>query len=210
VVGVVPDSHLQGLDPRGKEDGFFLPLAQECPPRVSVALRTHGNPLDLVPAARDQVAALDGNLPIYFVKSMERSLAENAFFINLFGSIFSLFGLVALTLAGVGIYGVVAFSVEQRTQEIGVRMALGAGTGNVLGMILKQGVRQLLVGLGVGLPIAALLARGLESILYGVRPSDPPTFLLVAFLLSTVALTACLIPARRAAAVDPLVAIRYD
>jgi putative ABC transport system permease protein len=210
VVGVMPDSHLQGLDPRGKEDGFLLPLAQACPPRVSVALRTRGNPLDLVPAARDQVAALDGNLPIYFVKTMEKALADNSFFFRLFGGIFSLFGLVALVLGGVGIYGVVAFSVQQRTQEIGVRMALGAGTGNVLGMILKQGVRQLLVGLGVGLPIAALLGQGLSSILFGVKPSDPPTFLAVAFLLAAVSLLACLIPARRAAAVDPVVAIRYD
>jgi putative ABC transport system permease protein len=210
VVGVVADSHMQGLEPQGKEEGFYLPLAQHCPPRVSVALRTRSAPLALVPAARDQVAALDPDLPIYFVKTLERSLADNAFFLNLFASIFGLFGLVALGLAAVGIYGVVAFSVQQRTQEIGVRLALGADKGRVLGMILRQGVRQLVVGLALGVPLAALLARGLAIFLYGVEPGDPRTFGTVALLLASVALFACLIPAKRAAAVDPIVAIRYD
>lgn len=210
VVGVAPDLQMEGLESDLTPHGFYLPIAQDCPSRVSVAVRTPGAPEALAAQVRAEVAKLDKDLPIYFVQSMEQAVAQNAFFFNLFGSLFAIFGVCALVLAGVGIYGVVAFSVAQRTQEIGVRMALGAGHRAVLGMILRQGAWQLAGGLGVGLLLAFGLSRSMSSLLFHVEPTDPSTFAGVAVILAGVTLVACLIPARRATRIDPLVAIRYD
>ncbi|HXO22553.1 MAG TPA: FtsX-like permease family protein, partial [Thermoanaerobaculia bacterium] len=210
VVGLVPDLQMGGIDPQAKPEGFYLPIAQDCPVRVSVALKAHSDPLALTPLVRGEVTALDHDLPIYFVRSMEEVLAKSAFFFNLFGVLFSIFGVSALVLASVGIYGIIAFSVHQRTQEIGVRMALGAQKRNVLRMILQQGMTQLGLGLGIGLVFAFAVSRLLGQMLFRVQPSDPATFAAVCVVLATVALFACLIPAQRASRIDPLVAIRYD
>jgi predicted permease len=211
VVGVVPDLQMNNLnDNDSGPAGFYLPLAQECPQRVNVVVRTHGAPLSFTQTVRAEVNAINPDLPLYFVMSMEQVIAKNAFFFNLFGTLFAIFGGAALVLAAVGIYGVISFSVQQRTQEIGVRMALGAQKGTVLGMIVRQGSRQLALGLGIGLVIAFLGARLLGTILFQVKPNDPVTFAGVCFTLTAIALTACLIPAQRASRVDPLVAIRYD
>jgi len=211
VVGVSHDALIAGFDDQGEEHGFYIPLAQSCPAFVSLAVKTAtDNPLAMTDTVRRQVRAIDKDLPIYFVLSMDQVLARNAFFPNLFGSLFAIFGLAALLLAAVGIYGVIAFSVEQRTQEIGIRMALGANHGSVLGMILKQGALQLGVGLACGLVSAFFVSRLLATFLVGVKPNDPAIFALVTVLLSTIALLACWFPAQRAARTDPLVAIRYD
>ncbi|HZF07404.1 MAG TPA: ABC transporter permease [Thermoanaerobaculia bacterium] len=212
VVGVVPDLQMNSLnDTDSGPAGFYLPLAQECPQRVNVILRTRGgDPLAMTATVRAEVNAINPDLPLYFVRSMEQAIAKNAFFFNLFGSLFAIFGGAALILAAVGIYGVISFSVQQRTQEIGVRMALGAQKGTVLGMIVRQGSRQLALGLALGLGIAFLASRLLGSVLFQVKPNDPATFAGVCLTLTAIALTACLIPAQRAARVDPLVAIRYD
>jgi putative ABC transport system permease protein len=209
VVGVVPDLQMAGIAGDGEPHGFYLPLAQSCPQSVSVVLRAHGAPEALTATARAQVAAIDRDLPIYSVQTMEKVIAANAFFHNLFGSLFAVFGACALALAAVGIYGVVAFSVAQRTQEIGVRMALGAGKGQVLRMILRQGAWQLAIGLGVGLVLAMGLAVLFTELLFQVTATDLPTYAGVIVVLATVTLLACLVPARRATRVDPLVAIRH-
>jgi putative ABC transport system permease protein len=212
VVGVVPDLHMQGLDDIAEdpEDGVYVPLSQEPSSFVSVAVKTRENPLALVPLVRKEVTALDPDLPIYFVYSMDEVLANATFFPNLFSVLFAIFGACALVLAAVGIYGVMAFSVERRTQEIGIRMALGSAQSGVLRLILAQGLRQLAIGLAVGLLLAFGLSRLLANILFQVQPGDPPTFAIVALVLTAVATAACLIPARRAARVDPLVAIRNE
>jgi ABC-type antimicrobial peptide transport system permease subunit len=191
-------------------EGFYVPIAQVCPQRNNIIVRTHGTPLALTSTVRTAVGAIDPDLPLYFVYTMEQTIAKNAFFFNLFGTLFGIFGMAALVLAAVGIYGVVSFSVNQRTQEIGVRMALGAQKGNVLGMIVRQGSLQLAVGLGIGLVLAFLGSRLLSSVLFQVKPNDPLTFAGVCVALTAIALTACLIPAQRASRVDPLVSIRYD
>jgi len=210
VVGVVPDLRLYGLADK-KPDGFFLPVSQVGAERLSVVLRTPLAPLSLVPMVRAEVTALDKDTPIYFVKSMEKAVAEDRFFPDLFGTVFAIFGLSALVLAAVGIYGVIAFSVERRTQEIGLRMALGALRGDVLGMLMRQGATQLLVGLLLGLPLAFGLSRGLSQVLVaGVQPGDASVFVLVTAGLSLVALLACLVPGQRAMGIDPNVALRYD
>jgi ABC-type antimicrobial peptide transport system permease subunit len=210
VVGVVPDVRLYGLADK-QPDGFFLPVSQVGAERLSLVLRTPLAPLSLVPMVRAEVAALDKDTPIYFVKSMAGAVAEDRFFPDLFGSVFAIFGLSALVLAAVGIYGVIAFSVERRTQEIGLRMALGALRGDVLSMLMRQGAVQLAGGLLLGLPLALGVSHGLTEVLMaGVQPGDPSVFSLVTAGLSLVALVACLVPGQRAMNVDPNVALRYD
>ncbi|HEV2851255.1 MAG TPA: ABC transporter permease [Thermoanaerobaculia bacterium] len=213
VVGVVPDLKMEGIEDNDGEtpDGFYLPLSQRCPGFVSLTARSRtGNPLALTAVVRQQVNAIDPDLPIYYVYSMEQIMERGMFFPNLFASLFAIFGVAALLLASVGIYGVIAFSVNQRTQEIGIRMALGAQRRSVLRMILRQGMLQLGIGLLAGLLLAFFASRLLESILIGIKPQDPVTFTLVSFILATIAFIACWIPARRAMRTDPLVAIRYD
>jgi ABC-type antimicrobial peptide transport system permease subunit len=149
-------------------------------------------------------------MPIYFVRTLEDSLLQGAWAFRVFGALFMAFGFSALFLATVGLYGVMAFSVRQRTQEIGVRMALGAAGSAVLAMFMRQGLWQIGIGLTLGIGIGAGLSRLMESMLFRVEPWDPVVFSTIAIVLATAALVACLIPARRAMRVDPLVALRYE
>ncbi|MBW8878479.1 MAG: ABC transporter permease [Acidobacteria bacterium] len=212
VVGVAPDLHMGGLDDvRGWPQGVYLPLAQRPPATATLTARTRTpDPLTLTAAVRQQVSALDPDLPVYLVRSLEEQLARERFFPNLFASLFAIFGGAALVLAAVGIYGVIAFSVQQRTQEIGIRMALGAQQGSVLSLILRRGMGQLLAGLAAGLLGAFFVSHLLVDYLSGIQPRDPLTFLLVSLALALIAFVACWIPARRATRTDPLVAIRYE
>jgi putative ABC transport system permease protein len=209
VVGVMPDLRLYGSTDK-KPDGFFLPVTQVGAVRLSFVIRTHQDPLSLVPMVRAQSAALDKDTPIYFVRTMEGAIGEDRYFNNLFSAVFAIFGAAALVLAAVGIYGVIAFSVQRRTQEIGLRIALGAQRGNVMAMLLRQGAVQLALGLAIGLPAALAISRGLTDFVYPVDPGDPAVFALVAAGLSLVALLACLVPSQRAMDVDPNVALRCD
>jgi putative ABC transport system permease protein len=212
VVGVVPDVMLYGLtgESNKKPEGFFLPVTQVGAPRLSFVLRTRQDPLSLVPMVRAEVAALDKDTPLYFIRTMEEAVALDRFFNNLFGLVFAVFGFSALVLAAVGIYGVIAFSVQRRTQEIGLRLALGAQRGDVLRMLLRQAGVQLALGLVIGVPMAFGVSHGLTDILFPAKPGDPSVFALVAAGLTLVALVACLVPGQRAVDVDPNVALRYD
>jgi predicted permease len=175
-----------------------------------IVVRTIPRPLTLSHAVEDAVRATDPNLPVGQVRSMEEvlsvSLARQRFLMTLM----SVFAGLALVLAAVGIYGVISYSVNQRTHEIGIRMAMGATRGNVLRLIVHQGLRLTLVGAGIGLVAAFGLTRLLGSELFGVKPADPLTYVAVAVLLAAVSLLACYIPARRATKVDPMVALRYE
>jgi putative ABC transport system permease protein len=210
VVGVVPDLRMNGFDRSARPDGVYLPITQEPPASFRLMVRSTGSPSALTQAVREQVAMLDRDLPLDSVQSMEEAVSKNAFAFNLFGALFSLFGLSALVLAAVGIYGVIAFSVEQRTREVGIRMALGAQRRDVLSLLLGQAARQLAFGLGAGLLLAWGIARLIGSFLFQVQPGDPAVFLAVALLLAAVALFACFVPALRATRVDPQVAIRSE
>jgi predicted permease len=193
----------------------YLPWLQELRSSGSVffEVRTAGDPEAVVAGVRRAVREVDENLPVNDVKTQVEQADETMALERLFAKLLSLFGLLAQTLAAVGLYGVLAWSVARRTHEIGIRMALGAARANVLWMVLRQGMTLTLAGVALGLLGAYALARyvgSLTGMLYGVEPADPLTFALIALLLTLVALVACLVPARRATRVDPTVALRYE
>jgi len=176
-------------------------------------VRTDSEPTNFVPAIRQIVHDVDSNLPLKDVKTQIKQADETLAMERLFAKLLSLFGLLAQQLASIGLYGVMAYSVSQRTHEIGIRMALGANRGNVLKMILKQGMTLTLIGVALGLGGAYVLMKYLETLtkmLFGVEPRDPLTYVVTAALLTVVALLASFIPARRATKVDPMVALRYE
>jgi putative ABC transport system permease protein len=190
---------------------FYLPHRQAASPRyLTLVVRTSSAPLQLAAAVQSEVWTIDKNLPVSEVMSFEQaistSIAEQRFNMLLLG----IFAAVALILAVVGIYGVMSYSVTQRTHEIGIRMALGAQSSDVLRMITGQGMALVAIGIGVGLVGAFLLTRLMESLLFGVSVTDPATFIAIPLILAGVALGACFVPARRATKVDPMVALRYE
>jgi putative ABC transport system permease protein len=177
---------------------------------MTLVLRTSLDPASLVSAVRQQVSALDKNIPVYAVQTMDDLFSAEVASQRFNAIALATFAGFAVLLAAVGIYGVMAYAVSQRTREMGVRIALGAGRGNVLRMILSQGFRLALIGVGLGLAASFALARLMTGLLFGVKPSDPLTFVLVTAALLAVALAACWIPAHRATRVDPVVALRYE
>jgi predicted permease len=193
----------------------YLPWAQELSSAgvMTFEVRTTGDPVSYVAAIRQAAGGVDANLPLKDIKTQVAQADERLAMERLFAKLLGLFGLLAQALAAVGLYGVLAWSVAQRTREIGIRVALGAGRGDILRMVLWQGLTLTLVGVAVGLAGAYALTRYLESVsrrLYGVQPTDPLTFGATAALLTLVALAACYVPARRATKVDPMVALRYE
>ncbi len=176
-------------------------------------IRTATDPANFVSGVREAVREVDSNLPVSNVRTQLDQANETLSMERLFAKLLVLFGLVAQLLAAIGLYGVMAYSVSQRTHEIGIRMALGANRGNVLRMVLRQGMALTVVGVAIGVTAAWVLTRYLEtltSMLFGVKPRDPMTFAVIAVGLTVVALVACLVPARRATKVNPLVALRYE
>ncbi len=159
---------------------------------------------------RSQITAIDPEQPIYHVATLEQTLSESVAPRRFNMAVLGIFAAIALVLAAVGVYGIMAFSVTQRTHEIGVRMALGAERRAVLGLIVRQGLAFTLTGVMIGIGGAWVLTRFLTSFLYAVRPTDPATFLVVSAVLVAVSILATYIPARRATKVDPMVALRYE
>ena len=214
IVGVVGDVRQLGIDKQPVPEAFvpFLqdPLSKTYQRSMTIVARTKSDPAAVAGSLRAALTSLDKSLPVYDLKPMTEylrdSLARRRF--NLI--LLTAFGGVALALAAVGIYGVISYGVTQRTHEIGIRMALGAKKGDVLRLVVRQGMMMALVGVAIGLLASLALTRLMESLLFGVSVTDPLTFTMIALLLTSVALLACFVPARRAAKVDPLVALRYE
>jgi putative ABC transport system permease protein len=209
IVGVVPDLYLNGADDKDP-DGIYVPIAQSPQRFMSIVLRTGTDPLGITGAVRDVVADIDADLPIYFVNSLAAQIDKETWFYRLFGAIFMIAGFVALCLASIGLYGVMAFSVKRRTRELGIRIAVGANMRQVLQLIVGQGLRQIGLGLAFGLALAAILSQLLAGLLFEVDPQDPLVFAGVMLTLTMTGIAACVLPALRAARVDPIVALRAE
>ncbi|HKQ97743.1 MAG TPA: ABC transporter permease [Candidatus Polarisedimenticolia bacterium] len=209
IVGVVGHVAKYALDGRVKEQ-YYIPQAQRPQRSMWVAVRTAGDPHAIVSAANGAVRAVDPDMPLFQVNPMttvvENTLMARKFLVLLL----MLFAAVALTLAAVGLYGVIAYAVGQRTHEIGIRMALGARVGDVVTMVVRQGMGLALIGLAVGAVAAFATTRFIASLLFGVGAADPVTFVVIPAILASVALVASWIPARRAARVDPMAALRDE
>jgi putative ABC transport system permease protein len=175
-----------------------------------MVIRSMSNPATLTSGIRAAVAALDADVPLYEVRPLEDIVNENTASRRLSVVLLGSFAMLALVLAGVGVYGVMAYVVTQRGHEIGIRMALGAHHKDILGMVLRQGLRLALIGIAIGLGGALVLTRVISSLLFHVNALDAETFALGAVMLSAIVLLACYLPARRATRVDPLVALRYE
>ncbi len=210
VVGIARDVRQHGIEREPLPEMFYPYGRRDAPPNMSLVVRAVGNPGALAGAMRAQVVATDKDQPVYSVRTMEQVFAENAAARRFQMTLFGVFAGVALALAAVGIYGVMSYSVSQRGHEIGIRMALGARTADVLRMVVQQGLALVLVGVAVGIAGALALTRLLRSLLFGVSTTDAPTFAAVSLFLVMVALAASYIPAHRATRVDPVAALRHE
>jgi putative ABC transport system permease protein len=209
IVGIVGDEKNSGLNAKA-EPAIYFSHTQFAYRSMSVVVRTASTPMSVATAVRNEVWKVDSDLPVSNLKAMEQilrdSIAQPRFSTLLLG----IFAALALTLAAVGIYGVMSYSTALRTREIGIRMALGAKQNDVMGMVLRQGLKLASLGIALGLIGAFAMSRVMASLLYGVSTTDPITYIAVSLILASVALLACFLPARRATRVDPMVALRYE
>jgi putative ABC transport system permease protein len=210
IVGLVPDTHIDGLGNSEVRETVYLPLAQNPARFMSIAARTGAQPLALTPQVRDIVAGVDPDIPLYFVNTLAGAIADNTWFYRVFGSLFMIFGFVALLLSAMGLYAVMSFSVSRRTREVGVRMALGARSGDVIRLIFRQALTQIGIGLVLGLALAAAVSGLMATALFEVHPRDPAIFGTIVLVLTLTGAAAALLPARRAARVAPQVALRAE
>jgi len=210
VLGVVGRVKMEGLGQDSNRVQGYFAFAQNPSDDMTVVVKASGDPNQLIAAVRQQVKTIDPDQPIYSVRTMDEIRAESVAPERLNLTLLSIFAGIALVLAIVGIYGVMSYSVTQRTHEIGIRMAIGAQPRDVFRMIIGQGMMLVLIGVGLGLVGAFALTRLMATMLFGVEPTDPATFAAIAVLLTGVALVACYVPGRRATKVDPVISLRYE
>jgi putative ABC transport system permease protein len=209
IVGIVGNIKSDGVD-QPDQPHLYHPIFQNPAYAMAIYVRTDVAPSTVTQSLREQVRALDRDLPVFGERTMTQVAAESMGRRRFAMQVVGLFGILALLLAAVGIYGVIAYSVTQRTREIGIRVALGASRSAILRWVLKQGMILTMAGVVVGLVGALALTRLLRSLLFGVGPTDILTYGVLAAVLTVVALIACYIPARRATRVNPVVALRYE
>jgi predicted permease len=211
VIGLTSDGKYQFIfeDPLSY---FYVPFAQEFRSLRSLQVRTTVPPKSIALAVQKEIHSLDPEIPVYDVTTMKESLdGGNGFFLLTMGAAFAgTLGALGLILAVVGVYGVVSYSASQRTNEIGIRMALGAQSADILKMVVSEGLGLVLVGLGIGLAAALGLTRLMSNMLFGIKPYDPVTYTSAVVLLLAVAFVACFIPAHRSTRIDPMIALRYE
>jgi predicted lysophospholipase L1 biosynthesis ABC-type transport system permease subunit len=210
IVGVVKDVRHSGVRQADSRGIIYLPSWRNGAEARYLAVRTAGSPLPVVAAIRRELRALDPNVPLLGAQNLEDGV--NAFLKRerMIAYLCACFGALALVLAAVGLYGVMAYAVARRTREVGIRMALGAGRLDVIGMIVRESLVPVLIGIAVGIAGALAAVRLVASLLFGVAPRDPLSFVLAAAAMLAVALLAAAVPARRASRVEPLVALRYE
>jgi putative ABC transport system permease protein len=209
VVGVVSDVKVDDLTGQPRMQSY-LPLAQYPYRRWRLVIRTQGEPLSVATEAISVIHSLDHDLPVYDVLSMEDLISRSILTQRIAAILLESLAVLAMVLAAIGINGVVAYGVSQRSHELGLRLALGARRGQVIGMILRQSMMPVVVGSGLGLAGAVVLTRLMSTLLFGVKPTDPLTFVTAVFALAVVGVGSCYLPARRAAKLDPLVALRCE
>jgi putative ABC transport system permease protein len=209
VVGVVGDTKPRELHSEPVAE-LYMPYGQQPEPGMALMIRSSSGAAAVATAVRNEVLALDKNQPVYSIRTLDNVLSQSVAVPRFRTWLLGVFAGLALMLAAVGIYGVISYAVSQRTQEIGIRMALGAQAADVLKLIVRGGMTLALIGVVLGLAGAFALTRLMSTLLFGVRPTDAMTFVVVSVGLIVVALLACFIPARRATKVDPLVALRYE
>ncbi len=208
IVGVVGDQRFAGIDPEPRPV-FFVPFAQRTPPIMNYVIRTSGDPMSIAAAAQKEIWSLGKLMNVYGVATMEQRLAESYWQSRFSSVLLAAFAGLALALTAAGLYGVISYTVSQRSHEIGIRMALGARPGEVLAMVVQQGMGLTLAGVVLGLLGSLVLNRLLAGLLYGVQATDPWTMAAVALTLATVAAVACINPARRASGIEPIRILRH-
>ena len=210
IVGVSPTVRQRNFQEVLPDPVVYIPLRSQAPPFGMLMIRTPGDPAALTPAVREEVRAIDPDLPLFGILTLDAALAQGRWMFQVIGTMFATFALIALALSAVGLYAVTAYSVTQRTQEIGVRMALGAQATQVWWLILRGAIVQLAIGLTIGVAGGFGVGRLLSSILIQSHARDAATLSSIAVLLIFVSLTACVWPARRATRLDPVSALRYE
>jgi len=209
IVGIVDDVHYSWID-KNDVPTIYRSYRQSPPYYASLVLRTGEEPLSFVPAARSQVAAVDPDLSLFNIKALDKVISDSVVGIAYVAVMMGVLGIIALVLAAVGVYGVMSNAVSERTNEIGIRMAMGATANDIQKLVLGKGALLTLIGMGIGLPVAFLLANALSSLLFGVKAADPVAFIVLPLVLAAVATLASYLPARRAVRVDPITALRYE
>ena len=210
IVGVAPNIRQRGVREPKPDPVVYLPYRADPQRQATLLIRTIADPAKVTASVRDALRIVEPDLPLFRIETMQQTLARQRWQFEIFGSMFAVFAAIALILSSVGLYAVTAYSVTQRTQEIGIRMALGAQPRGMLWLVLRRAVVQLLIGLPIGIAGAFGVGKVLQSILVQTGPGDPTTLSAVVVLLVTVAVLACLWPARRAAQLDPMLALRYE
>jgi ABC-type antimicrobial peptide transport system permease subunit len=212
VIGIVADSKYSSINERPLPQLFF-PMSRSETSTLRVFAKVSGDPAPMVAEIRNAIRSIDATLPVYDARTLNEHMQIAVFAQRMAADLLGAMGVLALLLAAIGLYGVMAYAVSQRTQELGIRLALGASPGSLLGMVVRQGMTLTTIGLAIGLALA-LGAFGsigaVRTLLPGISPLDPITFIAVPIVLGLIALLASWIPGRRAGRVDPLVALRYE